>query len=138
VTDASPETFAIRPALAALILLAVPLSPGIVLGVLTWLHRDGELAGSFLFAGALAIWLSVATLRVELSNGILSMRRFGLTLWKVEAVHARLRDGSGGDVPVLPAVVVSDARTTKRIGSILKAQFRPRDLEALRRLVAGG
>jgi len=137
VTGANPEKVTIRPALAALILLAVPLSPGIVLGVLTWLHRDGVLAGSFLFAGALAIWLSVATLRVELSNGILSMRRFGFTLWKVEAVHARLHDGLGGDIPVLPAVVVSDSRTRKRIGSILKAQFRPRDLEALCRVASG-
>jgi hypothetical protein len=128
--------FAIGPAFWALGLLAVPLSPGIVLGILTWIYRDGEVAGSLLFAGALWIWLSVATQRVAVSGGVLSMRRFGIRRWEIDVARATLQDGLAGDIPILPAIVVTDKKTRHRIGYLLKAQFRASDIQTLRDVVS--
>lgn len=63
------------------------------------------------------------------------MRRFGFTRWEVEATNALLTDGLGGDIPVLPAIIVTNRRTQKRVGYILKPQFRSRDLETLRKFI---
>lgn len=130
------KSFAIRPSLQVISLLGLVLLPGVILGALTWIYREGQLAGSFVSAVSLGIWLSVATLRVELSEGILSMRRFGFRRWAVDARSAILRDGGGGDGGLLPAILVFERKTKKKIGYILKVQFSARDIAALRVLLA--
>jgi hypothetical protein len=128
------EEFSMRPSKAALIALALLVSPGVVLGVMTWVYADGRLAGSILFCGAVLIWLSVGSLRVVAASGNVSMHRFGRTLWSTALADIVLREGLGGDIPILPALVVV-GKTRKPIRYILKSQFRTSDLEKLRRLV---
>ncbi len=113
-------------------LLAIPVSPGVVLGILTWVYRDGELAGTIVFIGALMIWLSVATIKVTLSQGILSKSVFGVVWWSVEIDKVHIHESLSGDLPLIPAIIVSDQETGRQIGYILKPQFPAKDIQALR------
>jgi hypothetical protein len=126
----------IKPAISTLLALALPVSPGVVVGVLTWIYWDGVIAGSVLFVGALVIWLSVATIRLEVRDCVISKRQFWVTRWSIEASNASIRDGLAGDIPIIPAIVLTDKRTRKVIGSILKSQFHKADLQALREVAA--
>ena len=127
--------FNMKPNIWALTLLAIPTGPLIVFGLMGWIERGPELPGAVLFLAGLTIWLSVATERVEASNGFLSLRRFGFVRWKVEIAGVALHDGFAGDIPILPAVLVKKQK--KEIAYLLKAQFRQDDIEELRHFIAG-
>ena len=128
----NPESLVIRPAGSLLVALAIPLAPGIVLGGLTWIYRDGVVAGSFLFVGALTIWLSVATIRIIVRDGIVSKCQFFFTRWSIAISDVSLSTGRTGDIPIMPALIFSNRKTGKVVGSILIAQFRKRDIQLLR------
>jgi hypothetical protein len=130
------EDLRLRPAPLLLIILGLLVSPLATMGALTWIYSEGEFAGTILILGALFVWLWVGTLRIALSKGILRQTRFGFTSWSIESSRVTLKDGLGGDIPILPALIVVDFKSGKRIGFILKVQFRPRDLDNLRSILA--
>lgn len=121
----------LRPSATALVLLAIPLAPGVILGVLTWLYADGELAGTIILVAAVTIWLSVATINIRLDDRRLSKYVFGALRWSVSIDQARIYEGLGGDLPILPAIVVADKSSGRMIGWILKSQFLTRDIDLL-------
>lgn len=78
------------------------------------------------------MWLSVATIRIKLFSDRLERKVFWHTRWRINLADASLREGRGGDIPFIPAIIVSDRRTGRKIGEILKPQFRAKDLAALK------
>jgi len=92
--------------------------------------------GLVLLFGAMLIWLSVATIRIQLFSDRLERKVFWHTCWKINLADASLREGRGGDIPFIPAIIVSDRQTGKKIGEILKPQFKVRVLVALKEALA--
>ena len=126
------EPLVLKPDPTALAILGALVGFGPIAGILTWIYQNGQVYGSILFAGATLIWASVATIRVKLHENKLERKVFWHTRWKIDLADASLKEGFGGDIPFIPAITVLDRRTGKKVGEILKPQFRVRDLSALK------
>lgn len=118
----------LRPSLSSLILLGVLVSFGPILALLTFYYNDGQIYGIIAAVGALLLWGSVATLRIEIHSEWLEKKVFWCSRWKIAIADAALSEGSGGDIRLIPAIIISDRSRGRRVGEILKPLFRTQDL----------
>ena len=126
----------LRPAPSTLALIGVLVGIGPVLCAIAFYYKVSEVYGLVLLSGSAIIWFSIATIRIKLYSDSLESKVFGRTRWKINLADASLRDGRGGDIPFIPAIIVSDRRSGKKIGEILKPQFKVQDLSALKEALA--
>ena len=126
----------LKPSPSALILIGFLVGVGPILCVVSFYYRVSESYGLVILLGAILIWLSVATIRIKLYSDRLERKVFWHTRWTINLADASLREGRGGDAAFIPAIIVSDRRTGRRIGEILKPQFKVQDLLALQEALA--
>jgi len=126
----------LKPAPSALVLIGFLVGFGPALCIVSFYYKVSQVYGLVLLFGAMLIWLSVATIRVKLFSDHLERKIFWHTSWRVNLADASLREGRGGDLPFIPAIIVSDRQTGRKIGEILKPQFKVRDLLVLKEALA--
>lgn len=120
----------IRPATSTLVVLGILVSPLLILGVVSWAFQTEQLAGAALTTAGLLVWGSVATIRITLRNGLIVRRVFWRTSWSIASADAVLEVGRGGDVPLIPALLVKRRSTGEKVGEILRPQFHGEELAA--------
>jgi len=120
----------LRPRGLNIVLMALVLSPLWAAGL--WdIWRFMELAvGSGLLGLALVIWLyGIASVRVVAGDKYVEMRRLFWRVWRVEVSHSTIREGYGGDLPLLPAFILQQGNRGPK-GYLVKYLFAPARLEA--------
>jgi hypothetical protein len=125
----------LKPSPAVLFLLGVAVSFGIIVGILTFISRSGVAYGAVLFFGAVFIWLYVGSVRIKLYPNRLEMLRFWRRKWNATLADVVIKDGRAGDFSVIPAILIVDRVSGNRVGEILKSQFKPSDLVALKEAI---
>ena len=125
----------LKPSPAVLWLLGIAVSFGIIVGILTFISKSGVIYGAILFLGAVFIWLYVGSMRIRLYSDRLEVRRFWRPLWESTLSGVIIKDGRAGDFSVIPAMLFIDRISGNRVGVILKSQFRPSDLLALKEAI---
>jgi hypothetical protein len=110
------------PRKSAWMILLIPCSPLIALGVADLiLHPSDWFVGLPLIALGVGVVCYNATLRLLVSEHDVTLTRFGRRVWSAPRRGSELRDGKGGDIPILPAYVIWSHG--KRTGYILKSWF---------------
>ncbi len=130
------EVLILKPDPAGVVIIGVILSPGVVLGIISWIYRVEVLYGTLILLGAALIWASLATIRIKLHGKRLERWVFWHRKWAIDLDDAMFKEGVGGDIPILPAIIVTRRSTGKKVGEILTRQFRARDLSALKEALA--
>lgn len=120
----------LRPATSTLVVLSIFVSPLWILGVISWAFQVEHLAGAVLAAVGVLVWSSVATIRISLRNGLIVRKVFGRTTWSIASVDALIEQGRGGDLRLIPAILIKRRSTGELVGEILKPQFHAEALAA--------
>lgn len=114
----------------------IAVSFGFVVGAGTWIYNDHAMDGSILFLGASYVLASVATQKVKVYGDRIDGIAFWRVKWSVWLQDAKIESGRGGDFALVPAIIVSNVKTGKRVGYILKSQFRAQDIEKFQSILA--
>ncbi|MFZ5704860.1 MAG: hypothetical protein ACOY5R_06295 [Pseudomonadota bacterium] len=97
-----------RRAWLPLLIVSFPLAGFGVAGV----TAGGFVAGAALISLAAAIVCFNATAILEIKDGRLQFRRFGVQIWQMSIVGASFKKGAAGDFDHLPGYVFTDANGT--------------------------
>ena len=129
----------LRPAVMTMVIFAVVLSPMWLIGLWNLVRFSSYGPGTLLVLIPLAIWVyGVAGVRVTATERFVEMRRLFWREWRLETPKITIREGTGGDIPILPACVLEQTGARVR-GTIVKVQFQRERLdEFLEYLVAHG
>ncbi|WP_029623607.1 hypothetical protein [Sphingomonas sp. PAMC 26617] len=124
-----------KPRLSAWVLLLIPSLPLTVVGVADlalnpseWLTATGLVLGSTILFGF------NATMRLCISHDEVRLKRYGRTVWITARLGTEIREGSAGDVPILPSFVLW--RNGKRVGYLLKGWFDAGTINELQKALA--
>jgi|HubBroStandDraft_5_1064220.scaffolds.fasta_scaffold11657_3 hypothetical protein len=120
----------LRPRTLNIVLLALLLIP--LWGAGLWdILRFGELLAGFGLIGlAVLIWVpGIAGVRVVAGNDHVEMYRLFWRVWKVGISHLVIREGLGGDLPILPAFILQQEGKRDSKGYLVKSLFAPDRLE---------
>jgi hypothetical protein len=127
----SGDILVFRPRPAHWLPLLIPMAFPIALGFMNLV--EGAIAyGLVAFAFAAATIGYNGTTRLTIADDI-SFSRYGRKLWQVRADGAEVRSGRTGELPVLPAFVVSDQRGAS--GSFPKSMLTAADAAKVRAAV---
>ena len=126
----------LKPSYSLLAFIGVIVSPGIIFFVLTCLYDEALPYGIVGALGSVAIWFSVASIRVSFDGSVISRRVFWRVSWKAEIGDVVLKRGLGGDVRFIPAILVQDRKSEREIGQILTVQFDAEDLRKFEQVLA--
>lgn len=118
----------LTPKTSAWAWLLLPTSFPIGLGIAN-LYESSVIMGALCILFGVLIVLFNATVRVEVRNKCLYLRRYGIIIRSVAVRGASLSEGLGGELPLLPAIVIfgSDGRKV----ALIKSYFTKQQLESL-------
>ena len=98
---------------------------------------EGSIFGVLLLIIGSVILLYCLTSVVVIDEDHISFRRLSFTFWKARLSEIRAEDGGSGEFGFLPALLIVRENEGARVvvGEILKSQFSPRTIEAVRLLI---
>lgn len=130
-------TVRIYPAVSTQVVMAVLVSIGPILLVLSLIYNVEIVISGLVCLACVLVWMSVSTIRIKIYSDRIERWVFWRKSWSVDIGDAEVKDGSGGDFPVIPALIVTRKSTGKKVGEILKPQFAPADIAAIRSKASG-
>ncbi|MFO1248477.1 MAG: hypothetical protein U1E93_09725 [Alphaproteobacteria bacterium] len=119
----------LRPSLRSMVVVAMALSPGWGAGLWQVMRHD-PFVGLVLCAMAFALWFyGVGSLRIVADNETIEMFRLFWREWGFPISGLTIRQGAGGDIPMLPAIVLEQSSGAR--GAILLMTFNGREVWTL-------
>lgn len=114
-----------------MVMFAIVLSPMLLIGLYNILRFGSFAVGAILIGIPLLIWAyGNATVRIIATEQIVEMRRLFWRVWRLEIDKVMIREGAGGDIPILPAYVLEQRSSSAR-GTIVRLLFSKERLEEL-------
>jgi len=131
-----PDTFSLGPSWVGRIFLAAAVSPLFAVGLWNVVDPTGLRWGGAAFSLVpVFIWMHLGTVRLDLTDDTLRLRRYFRTVWSVRAEDACLRSATARRAPLAPAFVVLNSQTGEFVGEIPKTQFSSESLGLLESVV---
>jgi hypothetical protein len=129
--SAANNTLILRPSAATMLIFAGVLSPMWVVGLWNLIRFESYGPGLLLVGIPLVIWVyGSAGVRIVATGKFVEMRRLFWREWRLETDKVIIREGFGGDIPILPAFVLEESASGAH-GSIPKAPFQKERLDEL-------
>jgi hypothetical protein len=121
----------VRPRVLASLGYSVVTTPMWLGGLWNAIRYNSYLVGIVLIGIPFVIWLySIGSIRIVATADFIEFRRLFWSEWKLNTAKITISEGRGGDIPILPAVILTD-RNSGESHSITRSPFKKKCLDLL-------